>query len=475
MAGFVGRRSELKELEAHLDAVREGGRADTGVAILLRGRRRVGKSRLVTELIADTGTPSVYFQAARYAPASEEFTVFAESIAASDLPNAELARGNRPASLTAALRLLAAALPTDRASIVVIDELPWLLEGIPGGAGELQRAWDRELSRRPVLLLLVGSDLSMMEALNHYDQPFHGRATEMLLRALSPRDVARMTGLDGMDAFDAYLITGGQPLVAQEWRSGESADAFVRRSFERSTSALIVAGARVLDGEFPPSSHARRVLTAIGGLGERAHSGILQALGGTVSPTTLDRSLAVLSDKRVVAADEPLSCRTAAKDKRWRVADPALRFWLALVEPSLDDIDRGRPDLAAARFENQFPSWRGRAVEAVVREGLARLLPDDDWPDARQIGGWWPRNNTPEIDLVAADGRPAKTIAFVGAIKWRARSPITSHEVSALAADAVKVPGVNVGTPLVGVCPAGADDTRLAQVWTAHDLLHAWP
>lgn len=475
VGGFVGRRSELQDLKAHLDAVREGGRADAGVAVLLRGRRRVGKSRLVTELIEDAGAPSVYFQAARYAPASDEFVTFAESIAASDLPNAEVARGNRPTSLTAALRLLAAALPTDRPSIVVIDELPWLLEGIPGGAGELQRAWDRELSRRPVLLLLVGSDLSMMEALNHYDQPFHGRATEMLLRALSPRDVARMTGLDGMDAFDAYLITGGQPLVAQEWRSGESADAFVRRSFERSTSALVVAGARVLDGEFAPSSHARRVLTAIGGLGERAYSGIMQSLGGALSPSTLDRSLALLSDKRVVAADEPLSCRAATKDKRWRIADPALRSWLALVEPSLDDIDRGRPDLAAARFENQFASWRGRAIEAVVREALVRLLPDETWPDARQIGGWWPRNNTPEIDLVAADARPGKNISFVGVIKWRARLPITSHEVSALAADAIKVPGVNVGTPLVGVCPAGADDDRLARLWTADELLRAWP
>ncbi|MBK7822325.1 MAG: hypothetical protein IPJ61_15015 [Tessaracoccus sp.] len=46
--------------------------------------------------------------------------------------------------------------------------------------------------------------------------------------------------------------------------------------------------------------------------------------------------------------------------------------------------------------------------------------------------------------------------------------------MSALAADTVKAPGVGVGTPLVGVCPAGADDERLAQVWTADDLLAAW-
>lgn len=395
MAGFVGRTHELRELTAHLDIVRAGGRADAGVAVLLRGRRRIGKSRLATELIKRSAIPSVYFQAARNAPAPDEFALFAEAIAGSDLPNAAIARDNRPQSLTAVLRLLAAALPTDAPSIVVIDELPWLLESSPGGAGELQRVWDRELSQKPVLLLLLGSDIAMMETISGADQPFHGRATEMLLRALSPHDVARMTKLDGIDAFDAFLITGGQPLVTQDWRAGESPIAFIRRSFERSTSALVVSGTRVLDGEFPPDSHARAVLTRIGGRGERGHSGIAQSLDGLISGTTLNRSLATLVTKHVIAGDEPLSTRAASKDRRWRVSDPALRFWLAIVEPALPDIDRGRPDLAVDRFKAQYESWRGRAIEPVAREALSRLLPDERWPGAMQIGGWWPRNNTP--------------------------------------------------------------------------------
>ncbi|GAA3817291.1 ATP-binding protein [Cellulomonas soli] len=476
MAGFIGRQVELDELDAHLDVVRRGGRADAGVAVLLRGRRRVGKSRLVTELIRRAQLPSVYFQAARRAPVADELTLLADAIATSTLSGAAVADGNTPASLTAALRLLAAALPTEGPAIVVIDELPWLLEGFDGGAGELQRVWDRELSQRPVLLLLLGSDLGMMESLNRPDQPFHGRATEMVLYALSPQDVARMTGLSGMAAFDAHLITGGQPLVAQEWTDGQTPTAFIRRSFERSTSALVVSGTRVLDGELPESSHARAVLAAIGGKGERTYTGILQRLTGAISATTLDRSLALLVEKRVVEADEPLSTRRAAKDRRWRVADPALRFWLAVVEPALPDIDRGRPDLASARFEAGYAAWRGRAVEPVVRQSLARLLPDERWPHARQIGGWWPRTNRPEIDLVAADARPAESIAFVGTIKWRAAKPVTAAEIGALAQEATHVPGVGASTPLVAVCPGGAvDDDRLTQVWTADDLLRAWP
>lgn len=473
MPGFVGREAELDELNAHLDVVRSGRRADKGVAVLLRGRRRVGKSRLVTELIERSGLPSVYFQAARGAPLGDELAALAEAVASSGLPEAGVAAGNQPSSLTAALRLLAAALPDHSPSIVVIDELPWLIEGAPGGAGELQRAWDRYLARKPVLLLLLGSDLSMMEALNRPDQPFHGRGTEMVLRELTPRDVSRMTGLRGMDAFDAYLITGGQPLVTQEWEAGEPPAEFVRRSLERSTSALVVSGSRVLDAEFPESTHARAVLRAIGGRGERTWTGVLRAAG--ISANSLETALALLSEKRVVVADEPLSTRSASKDRRWRVVDPGLRYWLALVEPVLADVDRGRPDLAAARCDAAMPAWRGRAIEPVVRGALARLLPDDEWPGAAEIGGWWPRSNTPEIDLVAGDARPARHVAFAGTIKWRASRKVTTAEIDDLAASAVSVPGVGAGTPLVAVCPAGAvADARLAQAWRADDMLVAW-
>ncbi len=103
--------------------------------------------------------------------------------------------------------------------------------------------------------------------------------------------------------------------------------------------------------EFPETTHARAVLSAIGGRGERTYTGILQTLNGAISPATLDRALSLLSQKRVLAADEPLSTKRATRDRRWRVSDPALRFWLAIVEPALADVDRGRPDLASARFD----------------------------------------------------------------------------------------------------------------------------
>lgn len=69
---------------------------------------------------------------------------------------------------------------------------------IHGGTGELQRVWDQVLSRKPILLLLLGSALAMMKELNAYVQPFHARGREMVLSGLTPAVVADATGLSGI-------------------------------------------------------------------------------------------------------------------------------------------------------------------------------------------------------------------------------------------------------------------------------------
>ena len=107
--------------------------------------------------------------------------------------------------------------------MVVLDEMPYLIRTDPGFEGTLQKAFDRELSRKPALLVCVGSDLAMMEALNEYGRPFHQRATELVVPPLSPADAAEMLELRPADAFDAYLVSGGLPLILDEWPAGMTA------------------------------------------------------------------------------------------------------------------------------------------------------------------------------------------------------------------------------------------------------------
>ena len=470
--GFVGRQKELALLDELMEPVRTGGRTGRpGRAVLIRGRRRVGKSRLVEEFARRSGVPHVFFAAAG-TPKSEELASFADQVAASDLPEAaRFAEFAAPRTWDAALTLLAGILPSDQPSMLVLDEMPYLVHGDPGFEGTLQKLFDRTFSKLPVLLILIGSDLAMMESLNTYGRPFYQRGTEMVVPPLNPAEVCAMLGTGPAEAFDAYLVSGGLPLILDEWPQGTGLWDYLQRAVTRPTSAMLVSGERTLAAEFPTEAQARTVLGAIGH-GERTFSLIARA-AGDLNPGSLKRSLDLLIDKRIVEADLPLSAKPS-KETRYRVADPHLRFWLSFLGPGLPAIERGRGDQVLATIRRSWQSWRGRAIEPVIREALIRL-PAGVLPEGSEaVGGYWTRTNDPEIDLVGADRAPiAQRVTMVGSIKWLENKPFDSRDHARLIVHRSQLPGADENTPLLAVARSGCTVKDLATLGPG-DLLQAW-
>lgn len=474
---FRGRTADLAVLNDQLHDIAAGRGSTRGRAVIMTGRRRVGKSRLAQEFCDRSGAPYVVFQATRGRNPIAERADFGAALAQSSLPDADLAGGLPAGDWNQTLRALALAVPPDSPSIAVLDEVPWLVEQDQEFEGALQTVWDRHLSSRPVLLILVGSDTSVMEALQFYGRPFFGRAATLTVRPLHLADVAAMTGLGAAEAVDAQLITGGFPEIVQAWQPGRSRADFLRESLDNPLSPLLVAGELSLLGEFPSSTQSRAVLEAVGA-GERTFSAIAtEAGGGNPLPSgTLAPLLNTLIAKRVLAAELPLSSAPDTKNRRYRVADPYLRFWLAFLRRAIPLIERGRGDLALERIERGWTTWRGRAVEPLVRDSLLRLLPDHGWAETEAVGGWWNRRNNPEIDLVGADREPvARTVHFVGSVKWLEHQPFGRGDYDALVRDVLAVPGATASTPLVAVSRSGVDPgLPLAAHWGPDDLVRAW-
>ncbi|MFD6156716.1 ATP-binding protein [Nocardia sp. NPDC060256] len=470
MVDFIGRQRELNTLDAALTGVEaEIGTAKPGRCLILRGRRRIGKSALVEEFVHRRRVPNV-FHTSEIGFGTDPLTEFVDAVRSSSLPDAEVFAEAVPGNWTAAFRLLASILPDDHPCVVVMDELPYLMD--PAGAFEsvLQRTWDRELSRKPVLLILIGSDLAMMHALTSYGRPFHQRGTEMRLGPLNPNDVATMTGLEPAAAFDATLVTGGLPVICARWRSGEDIWEFLSRELADPVSPLVVSAQLSLAAEFPDQTQARHVLAAIGS-GERTFTNVARAAGG-IAHSTLSRATDLLTDKGIVAAELPISL-TPSKERRYRITDPYLRFWLTFLGPNLAELDRMRPDLTLERIHRGWTSWRGRAVEPLVRESLARLLPAYGIPATPAIGGYWTRSNDVEIDIVGADREPvAHELYFLGSIKWLENSPFDNHDLSELQRHRYRVTDEPI--PLIAVTRSGVTTGHLDAVFTPADLLEAW-
>ncbi len=467
MARFVGRGRELRLLSSELARV-EPGEERPGRCLLVRGRRRVGKSRLVEEFVDHAGVASLYFTASGGSTAAE-LRRLGEDAAESTIPARDLLIAGSPQDWDAGFRLLAAALPDEAPSIVVIDELPYLMDDDHAFEGTLQRAWDRQLSRKPVLLVLIGSDLAMMEALDDYSRPFHQRGKEMVIGPLTPVDLSSMLGISAADAVDAALVTGGLPLLCTEWRAGDDLWDFLEQSLTDPTSALLVSAERSLAAEFPTAAQARAILSAIGS-GERTFTNIARAAGG-LAATPVQRAMSILISKRLVADDLPLSTRPS-RDHRYRIADPYLRFWLTFVAPGMPEIERGRGDLVLARVRRSWTSWRGRAVEPLVREALMRIGPEDSLPAAGAVGGYWTRTNSVEIDIVGADRGPiAQRLLFVGSVKWLENSPFDGHDLADLHRNRTAL--TDEPLPVVAVSRDGVS-CRGVHALGPDDLLAGW-
>ncbi|WP_043621071.1 ATP-binding protein [Nonomuraea candida] len=468
MEPFIGRRRELATLKRALEKTGRRQFDRPGRALLMRGRRRVGKSRLAEEFIRQAQVPHMYYTATGFST-GQELRIFAEDACSSNLPGASSFAGKRPESWHEALSLLARALPEDSPSIVVIDELPYLIKTDPTLEGVLQKLFDREFSRRPVLLLLIGSDLSMMEAINTYERPFYQRAADFVVDPLTPDTLAQALDLPPAEAIDAHLVSGGLPMICEEWPKGASLWTYLEQAVRDPLSAMVVSGERALAAEFPPEAHAHQVLNAIGS-GQRTHSNIAAATQ-EIPRATMNRALQLLLEKRLIALERPLSTRPS-RDSRYRVIDSHLRFWISFIGPRLTDIERGRGDMVLARIRRSWTSWRGLAVEPLIQESLRRMdgLPEE----TGAVGGYWTRTNNPEIDLVGADREPvAKQIMFVGSVKWQENRPFDHHDLSELIVHRAQMPGADTSTPLYAVSRSGCEVDGVTHI-TPERLLDVW-
>ena len=182
--GFVGRTTDF--------ARPAGGspgspRAVTGPAVAIRGRRQVGKSRLIQEFCDRSGTPYLIYTATKGPSPAEAVAPFlvssagrrgqAGATASRDCPRSRRLRDGRETTF----RAPAAALPDS--PVVIVLEL-----NLPGSPNRMSCSTAR--CRPPGIVCCPGcwcscfcaaADLHMMERLTAYDQPFYGRADNLLL------------------------------------------------------------------------------------------------------------------------------------------------------------------------------------------------------------------------------------------------------------------------------------------------------
>jgi hypothetical protein len=141
------------------------------------------------------------------------------------------------------------------------------------------------------------------------------------------------------------------------------------------------------------------------------------------------------------------------------VTDPSLRLWFRYIERQIERIARGRADLAIAAFERDWPSWRARSIEPIVREALLRLaVSDPSLSGVEAVRPWWVRDGSVEVEVVAST---SAATALAGTIKWRTKGAVTAREIDELRRHRERVPhsdrALLAAISPSGKAPRGAD------------------
>jgi AAA+ ATPase superfamily predicted ATPase len=368
------------------------------------GRRRIGKTRLLLEwALAHDG---VYTVADRSDPVVQR-AFFASSLARR-LPGLADARWPDWAALLSAVARGATA--AGWRGPLVVDELPYLVEGSPELPSVLQRWLDHEARAAGLVVAVAGSSRHLMQGLVlDASAPLFGRAGQILSLGPLPlgwaSEVVPGTAADRV-AFGAAF--GGVPRY-WELAVGEGGD------LEDQLDALVLdplgplhdEPARLLQDEVPSADSLRPYLDVLG-LGASRVSEIGARLERPTS--SMARPLSHLVDLGYVRREVPFGeDERSTRRTLYRLADPFLRLWFRVVAPhraALAVLPAARRRELLARA---WPGLLGESWEELCRDAVPRLPAGHPvarrgpWGPARR---WW-HGAAPEWDVVAEslDGR----------------------------------------------------------------------
>ncbi|NYZ73837.1 ATP-binding protein [Candidatus Micrarchaeota archaeon] len=441
---FYDRKKELAVLEKAY--ARDG--ADM---VVISGRRRVGKSRLIEEFIRQKKAVSVLIVPKEEKQVAKDIEDEIRAVA-----------GYSPSFAT--FRDAMEYIFEQGFDLVCMDEFPNVLEVNKAIPYEMQRLWDRYKDRKDVLLVFSGSYMGMMNRLFAVNKaPLFNRATNTILLGPLPFGTV-MDVLDGFGIREAedkirfFCVFGGVPYyyVLVEKGGEKEFGAAIRSLFFDAGAQLREEGENVLKQEFGGAySKYYAILEAIHS-GHVSMAEISQKLG--MRSTTLAKYMKALQKEfRMVERTVPFG-QNPLKSKKglYSISDNTIAFWFSLVYGK-----------RSAPSKEELAAFIGRRFELLCRGFLESYL-EGKGEKVIRSGRWWGQVEVQErkfeqreVDIVVETDKAL----YVAGCKWTGEksgeAELSSLRESAKVPARSRKPVVWVLFSRSGFSVKGADDVLL--------------
>lgn len=425
MEKFVDREEEMMTLQSEYE--RPGSSL-----VILYGRRRVGKTALISEFIK--GKNALFFLTSEESEAQNR-TAFKEK--AADFTGNELLRQFDAKSWDILFQTIMQT-PFQEKPIIVIDEFQYIGKSNPAFPSIFQRIWEEQLKDRSVMVILCGSLISMMESQTlSYSSPLYGRRTAQIRLKQIPFRYYHEFFPDKSprELVEYYSVTGGVPKYIELFSESDDIYHAIQKNILNRSGYLYDEPHFLLQQEVSEIGNYFSVIRAIAA-GNSKLSAISTVL--EVKSTSLTKYLKTLIDLDILEREVPVTEENPEKSKKglYKIKDNYLRFWFAFIYPNMSFIESGNSAIVLDKIRKSMVSGHTAFVyEDVCREQMWKLNANDAWSfHFSKIGRWWDSRN--EIDIAAID--PDGSNLILGECKfWQ--EPVGSNILYALEQKAAAV------------------------------------
>lgn len=367
---FTGRKQELDDLRGLLDK-------KSASLVVIRGRRRIGKSSLVDRF----ATGMTYFAFTGLPPEKDTTAKSQREEFARQLKVLLGLPGLKADDWGDLFTVLAKSLPKGKV-IVMLDEITWMGSKDPTFLGKLKIVWDLYLSKMSnLILILCGSISSWIEKNIIGSTAFFGRISHKIhLGELSlgeSNELLEKVGFRGsaQEKFIILSLTGGIPWYIEQIKSKASAVENMRRLCFRPDGLLVDEFKNIFHDLFGKRSETYGKIVEALANGPQDNTAIAEQIGyensGQLSTYLEDLLLAGYLGREYTWS---LKTGEESRKSRFRIRDNFLRFYLKYMAPNLSKIERDS-------FKNitlySLPSWEsimGLQFENLVLNNRTLIL-----------------------------------------------------------------------------------------------------
>ena len=363
----------------------------SAVFTVLMGRKRVGKTTLITTALKDIDYAYLFVSKDSEAVLCQKFQqTLEEQLSIHIYGSISHFRDLFEIIMKESL---------NRHFTIIFDEFQTLYKVNPAIFSEIQDIWDRYHRDSHLYLITSGSIQSLMKRIfENENEPLYGRPTSKL--TLHPFSISVIKEIfkdhcpdyKNEDLLCLYMITGG---VAKYVELLMDAGCYTKEKMLnyvcRQDSYFLSEGRDIMNQEFSDESATYfSILQLIaGGMTKRSEiDGAMQKDMG-VYLQNLEKNYLMVSRLK------PLLAKPNSKVTAYEISDQFLRFWFRFVWPYQSLVERRQLFLLRQNIGKHYEQFTGRTLEQYFQ---AQAMETGRYS---QVGNWWDRKGENEIDMIA--------------------------------------------------------------------------